>query len=71
MKQHKLTSNTLLAGGFAVAVMGITAGTAMATEPCGDLGECKALVEINFQVAGHAESAAGSQPTFPLFPLIW
>jgi hypothetical protein len=27
--------------------MGMAAGTAMATEPCGDFGECKTLVEIN------------------------
>lgn len=28
-------------------VLGVGAGTASATEPCGDFGECKVLVEIN------------------------
>ena len=28
-------------------VMGATASVAMATEPCGDFGECKAIIEIN------------------------
>jgi hypothetical protein len=32
------------AAGFALA---IAAGSASATEPCGDLGECKVLIEIN------------------------
>jgi len=47
MNQNSLMSIALLAGGFAVAVMGMGAGAATAKEPCGGLGECKALVEIN------------------------
>ncbi len=47
MKQYRLTSNALLASSLAVAIMSMAAGTALATEPCGDFGECKALVEIN------------------------
>jgi len=31
----------------AAVVMGTGTGIAVATEPCGDLGECKALIEIN------------------------
>ncbi|MCH9026204.1 MAG: hypothetical protein IIA05_03685 [Proteobacteria bacterium] len=46
MKQKHSMSNTLF-GAAAVAVMGIATTAAMATEPCGDLGECKALIEIN------------------------
>ena len=47
MKQKHSMSNTLFGAAAAVAVMGIATTVAMATEPCGDLGECKALIEIN------------------------
>ncbi len=47
MKQKHLMSNTILRAAAAVAVMGITTTAATATEPCGDLGECKALIEMN------------------------
>lgn len=40
-------SNTLFGAAAVVAVMGIATTVATATEPCGDLGECKALIEIN------------------------
>ena len=32
---------------LASAVAALLCGTAGATEPCGDFGECKALIEIN------------------------
>lgn len=38
---------TGLATAVAAAIGTMTAGNAVATEPCGDFGECKALVEIN------------------------
>jgi hypothetical protein len=41
-----LTVRILLIGAFFLAVA-IPGGNAGATEPCGDFGECKALVEIN------------------------
>ncbi len=47
MKEKNLLSNTLLRAVAAVVVMGITTTVATATEPCGELGECKALVEMN------------------------
>jgi len=47
MKEKHLMSNTLLATGAAVFVMGMCTTVATATEPCGDFGECKALIEIN------------------------
>ena len=47
MKEKIITSNVILRAAAAVAVMGITTMVATATEPCGDLGECKALIEIN------------------------
>ena len=47
MKQKHPMSNTLFGAAAAVAVMGIATTIATATEPCGDLGECKALIEIN------------------------
>lgn len=47
MKQKHSMSNTLFGAAAAVAVMGIATTIATATEPCGDLGECKALIEIN------------------------
>jgi len=47
MKQKQVVTNALLGAAAAVVVMGITTTAATATEPCGDLGECKALIEIN------------------------
>ena len=47
MKEKQLMSNALLRAAAAVVVTGITTTVATATEPCGDLGECKALIEIN------------------------
>ena len=47
MKEKNIMSNVILQAAAAVAVMGITTMVATATEPCGDLGECKALIEIN------------------------
>jgi len=38
---------TLLAAAGALLLAGAAAGVATATEPCGDFGECKALIEIN------------------------
>jgi hypothetical protein len=32
---------------FALAILGLGTTAAVATEPCGDLGECKVLIEIN------------------------
>lgn len=40
---HGVKSKTVLAS----AVAALLCGSASATEPCGDFGECKALVEIN------------------------
>lgn len=46
MKMHNLRTNSLLA--LATVVMfSIGFGAANATQPCGDFGECKVLVEIN------------------------
>jgi hypothetical protein len=46
MKQKNLMSNTLL-GGAAAVVLGICTTLATADEPCGDLEECRAFIEIN------------------------
>ncbi len=46
MKHKLFMSNTLFGAAGAMVVMAITT-VATATEPCGDLGECKALIEIN------------------------
>ncbi len=46
MKQIHFMSNKLVGAAGAMVVMAITT-VATATEPCGDLGECKALIEIN------------------------
>lgn len=46
MQRKYLRSNLLLAAA-ALAVTGVGLRAAMATEPCGDFGECKTLVEIN------------------------
>ncbi len=47
MKEKYLMSNALVGTAAAVVAMGITTTVATATEPCGDLGECKALIEFN------------------------
>jgi len=47
MKEKHLMSNTLFAAGAAVVVLGLCTTVATATEPCGDFGECKVLIEIN------------------------
>ena len=47
MEQNHRMSNVLLGVAAAVVVMGTGTTAATATEPCGDLGECKALIEIN------------------------
>ncbi len=46
MKDKHLMSNTFFAVGAAV-VLGMCTTVATATEPCGDFGECKVLIEIN------------------------
>ena len=46
MKKRKLVSTSVLAAAL-TALVGASAGIANATEPCGDFGECKVLVEIN------------------------
>ena len=46
MNKKRVTSTTVLAAAIS-ALVGGAAGVANATEPCGDFGECKALVEIN------------------------
>jgi len=46
MKQIHFMSNTFFGAAGAMVAMAITT-VATATEPCGDLGECKALIEIN------------------------
>lgn len=46
MNMKKVLSTTVLAAAI-TALVGGGAGIANATEPCGDFGECKALVEIN------------------------
>ncbi len=46
MKHKNSMSNTLVGAAGAMVVMAITT-VATATEPCGDLGECKALIEMN------------------------
>ncbi len=46
MERNHPMSNVLLSVAAAV-VLGAGTTAAMATEPCGDFGACKALVEIN------------------------
>lgn len=46
MKKKRIMSTTVLAAAITTLVGG-SAGIANATTPCGDFGECKALVEIN------------------------
>ena len=45
MKKGNIKSNTLLAAAIAVLIGG--SGAVNATEPCGDFGECKTLIELN------------------------
>ena len=47
MERKHLKSNAPLAAAVAVVFMGAGVIAATATEPCGDFGECKALIEIN------------------------
>ena len=47
MKHTQVRSNALWETAAAVVVMGITTTVATATEPCGELGECKVLIELN------------------------
>ena len=47
MKEENLMSKAILRAAAVVVVTGITITAATATEPCGELGECKALIEIN------------------------
>ena len=47
MKQFSLMSMTLSAAAGAVLLLATGATVVTATEPCGDFGECKALIEIN------------------------
>jgi len=46
MQEEYMRSKTLF-GAAAVVVMGLCATVATATEPCGDFGECKVLIEFN------------------------
>jgi hypothetical protein len=46
-KAKGLISTSLRAAAGAVLVLGAGTSTVEATEPCGDFGECKALIEIN------------------------
>ena len=45
MKKRNIKSNALLATAIAGLIGGI--GAVNATEPCGDFGECKTLIELN------------------------
>ena len=45
MQQKRSMGMSILA--VAVLVLGAGASVLTATEPCGDFGECKALIEIN------------------------
>jgi len=47
MKDNNTKSNAWLRAVFVTAVAGLTMTTATATEPCGDFGECKVLIEVN------------------------
>lgn len=47
MKLTRLMSTSLLVAAGAALVLGTGTTTVKATEPCGDFGECKALIEIN------------------------
>lgn len=45
--QTRLRFTTISAAAAVVLALGLGTTVARATEPCGDLGECKALIEIN------------------------
>jgi hypothetical protein len=47
MKRTRLMSTNLPLTAWVAFVLGTAPGSAGATEPCGDFGECKALIEIN------------------------
>ncbi len=47
MERNHLMSNAPLAAAVAFVFIGAGITAATATEPCGDFGECKALIEIN------------------------
>jgi len=47
MQRKHLRPHALLAAATAVVVLGAGPPAATATEPCGDFGECKTLIEIN------------------------
>lgn len=47
MKQERLMLNAISGAIAVITVMGMSTTDAIATEPCGALGECKALIEIN------------------------
>ncbi len=47
MKRDGIITTTLRIGACGALLLAATAGTAGATEPCDDFGECKALIEIN------------------------
>ncbi len=46
-KRTSLMSKILMAGAGAIVALGTGTSVATATEPCGDFGECKTLIEIN------------------------
>jgi len=47
MKEEHCVSSTILRVAAASVVMGVGTTVTMATEPCDDFGECKAIIEIN------------------------
>jgi len=47
MNEQYLMAKALFRATAVIAVTGITVTPATATEPCGDLGECKVLIEMN------------------------
>ena len=47
MRSRNIVFRTLTIAAGAALVIGMSGGIATATEPCGDFGECKALIEIN------------------------
>ncbi len=47
MKQTKHMIGIVSAAAVVTLVLGVGTTVVTATEPCGDLGECKALIEMN------------------------
>ena len=47
MKEKYSISNTVLKAAAVIGVVGMFTTPVTATEPCGDFGECKAIIEIN------------------------